>query len=398
MIKKITLSTFLVLLLGQNLLAQTFRVVGYLPSYRWYIVSSLNYDELTHVCPSFINPNANGDFSFSQDLSQLVSLAHAKNCKVMASIGGGGISTSVANNYKTLTATANRAAFINKLMNYVRVNNLDGVDVDLEGSLVQMSTYNGFVVQLADSLHAAGLEISAALADWTNAYVNAAAANALDFINMMSYDQTGSWAPNNPGPHSTYENAVSDFDYWIGRNQAANKIVLGLPFYGYDFKTAGTASALIWCDIVEKYPDYVNDDEAPTDGGTVYYNGKTTIKNKTQYMLDNEGGGVMIWELGQDCTGDNSLFNLITETISVANSAQSALSANSFVVYPNPVNSQLNFQTPLTGEYQIFNLEGKEVARGEVVGNAINVEALPQGSYLVKINSGQNIFTQQFVK
>ena len=396
--RKKIITTLFALYIMQITFAQTFRVVGYLPYYRWEAVSSVNYESLTHICPSFINPDENGNFSFPQDLTELINLAHAKNCKVMASIGGGVISEKASNAYKTLTSTTNRPEFIHKLMNFVRLNKMDGIDVDLEGSLVQMSNYNAFIVELADSVHAEGLEISAAWAKWTNPYVKTSSADALDFINMMSYDQKGSWAPNNPGQHSSYYNAVDDFNYWIEREQAADKIVLGVPFYGYDFKTNGRADAMVWCEIASTYPNNINDDQASTPGGTVYYNGKTTIKNKTQFMLDQKGGGIMIWELGQDCNDSTSLLELISETISIANTIVNPTYHSEIIAYPNPVENELFLSGIDMGTYQIIDINGKIVKNGIVKGEPINVSELLSGTYILKVVNKEKNIVKMFIK
>jgi GH18 family chitinase len=57
-----------------------------------------------------------------------------------------------------------------------------------------------------------------------------------DFVNIMSYDHTGPWRPQKPGPHSTYQDAVAALDYFgTTRKIPRDKMVLGVPFYGYGF-------------------------------------------------------------------------------------------------------------------------------------------------------------------
>ena len=390
--------TALALLICTTAFAQQFRIVGYLPSYRWSYVNFIDYDNLTHICYSFANPDAAGNFSYSQNLTTLLANAKAKNVKVIASIGGAGVSATQKTAYKNLTKANERAGFINKLMNYLREAGVDGVDVDLEGELVQMSTYSDFVVQLADSIHAENMTISAATASWTNSSMSQASVDALDFINLMSYDQTGSWQPNNPGPHSTYNQSVADVNYWKNtRNQNMDKIVLGVPFYGYEFKNDNTAGALTWCEIAGLYPNDRDKDQATTANGTVYYNGTTTIEKKTQYMLDQRGGGIMIWELGQDCFGANSLFDLIISTRNNVLSNQE-VEANNFLVYPNPVQDLLNISSELNEfTVEIIDLTGKVVYEAKNKFQ-LNVSNLLSGVYLIKITSENGQKTSRFIK
>ena len=71
--------------------AQAFKVVGYLPTYRFGILNNIDFSKLTHVCASFANPGSDGEFIFSHNLEPLVEKAHLANCKVFISIGGGGL-------------------------------------------------------------------------------------------------------------------------------------------------------------------------------------------------------------------------------------------------------------------------------------------------------------------
>jgi len=46
----------------------------------------------------------------------------------------------------------------------------------------------------------------------------------------------------------------------------------------------------------------------------IYFNGPATIRQKTQQAIESGIGGVMIWEIGQDRPGENSLLNNIAIT------------------------------------------------------------------------------------
>lgn len=390
--KKITLA--LLIILSTISMSAQFRVVGYLPSYRWVAVNAIDYNTLTHVCYSFANPDALGNFSFTQDVSKLIAKTQPAGIKVFASIGGGAVSAQIETAYRDLTKPAALTGFVNKLMNYLRATGVDGVDVDLEGNLVQMSTYNAFVIELADSIHAEGMEISAALANWTKSYVSKDAADALDFINLMSYDQTGSWS--GPGPHSTYSAAVNDYNYWKNtKGQAANKIVLGLPFYGYEFQTGGPTVAWTWCDIVQSYPDKLEVDQLSTPSGELYYNGTATIQKKTQFMMDQNAGGVMIWELAQDCFGSNSLMNIIATTMDGTIGLEETSVLNDVNVYPNPAKNTLNINVQVDS-YKILSIAGELLLSGN--DNQINIEPLLAGTYLIEIVAKNTVKSTVFIK
>ena len=50
-----------------------------------------------------------------------------------------------------------------------------------------------------------------------------------------------------------------------------------------------------------------------SNGQTYYYNGEETIRKKTKLALDHGFGGMMMWELGHDAEGSNSLTLAISE-------------------------------------------------------------------------------------
>ena len=131
----------------------------------------------------------------------------------------------------------------------------------------------------------------------------------------MSYDQTGPWRPNQPGPHSTYSKAEEDLNYWIiTRGVPKERISLGIPFYGYCFGTK-YGESMSYKNIITTFPGSDQRDEVvPDGGGNIYYNGLPTIKSKTALALK-IAGGIMIWQILQDAEGDKSLLGAIDAMI-----------------------------------------------------------------------------------
>ena len=49
-----------------------------------------------------------------------------------------------------------------------------------------------------------------------------------------------------------------------------------------------------------------------------YYNGRPTIRQKCQYVMDNDFGGVMIWQLFQDAHEEEwKLINIVGEVMAI---------------------------------------------------------------------------------
>jgi len=317
--KTIQLSWILILVLGVcNLAVAQKKVIAYIPN--WIDLNSfsstIQYSKLTHINIAFENPDANGYLTFNSGSNTIINAAHAQNIKVFVSLGGGSVSEggAIRDNYFNLITPANRTAFIQKLYDYVVAHNFDGIDVDLEGPAIN-GDYGGFVIALANKLHANGKLISAALSEgYGGANVPSSTFAAYDWINIMAYDATGPWAPGNPGQHSPYSMAVNQFNYWTGRGLPASKAIIGLPFYGYGFG-ASANQGISYANIVAQYPGAENQDQV---GNTIYYNGIPTIKAKTTFAIQN-AGGVMIWELSQDATGSKSLLTAVNQVITGSN-------------------------------------------------------------------------------
>nr|WP_294922824.1 glycosyl hydrolase family 18 protein [uncultured Flavobacterium sp.] len=313
--KTIRLRWVLIFVVGIfNLSMAQKKVIAYIPN--WIDLNSfsttIQYSKLTHINIAFENPDANGYLTFNPGSNAIINAAHAQNVKVFVSLAGGSASENAAirANYFNLISPANRTAFIQKIYDYVIAHNLDGVDVDLEGPAIN-GDYGGFVIALANKLHAGGKQISAALSEgYGGANVPSSTFAAYDWINIMAYDATGPWNPGNPGPHSPYSMAVNQFNYWTGRGLPASKAIIGLPFYGYGFGAAAN-QGISFANIVAQYPGSENQDQV---GNTIYYNGIPTIKAKTTFAIQN-AGGVMIWELSQDAVGSKSLLTAVDQVV-----------------------------------------------------------------------------------
>jgi chitinase len=233
------------------------KVVGYIPNWIDLNTFSKTFDfsKLTHINIAFENPDANGNLSYNAGNSALIAKAHASGVKVLVSIGGGSESEDAATRarYFSLISDANRAAFISKIASYVTSRNFDGIDVDLEGPAIN-ADYGDFIKDLSDSLKPMGKLVTAALSQgYGGASVQNATLQYFDFVNVMSYNATGPWDKNSPGQHSSFTLADADIKNWKGRGLPAEKIILGVPFYGYGFGAAYRNYEYSYSDIVKNW-------------------------------------------------------------------------------------------------------------------------------------------------
>ncbi|MES2661179.1 MAG: glycosyl hydrolase family 18 protein [Verrucomicrobiota bacterium] len=292
-------------------------VVAYVPN--WIDLEqfskTIGYSKLTHINIAFENPeDAGGKLSFNPQNTALITRARAKNVKILVSIGGGSASSDeeMRTRYFNLLEDGKRAAFVNKIAAYITLHKFDGVDVDLEGPAIN-ENYGKFIRELSKALKPEGKLLSAALSQgYGGNKVPESVFKHFDFLNIMAYDATGNWDPDNPGQHSSLAFAKSNVTYWLNRGLPKSKAVLGVPFYGYGFGEAYANEGYSYQKIVATYPGAENLDQV---GNTIWYNGIPTIEAKTRYVIDRNLAGVMIWSLDNDAKGPKSLLNAIDRTL-----------------------------------------------------------------------------------
>ncbi|TGE06533.1 glycosyl hydrolase family 18 protein [Hymenobacter fodinae] len=285
------------LLWGATAAVAQFRVVGYVPSWRGEIQSA-QLRQLTHVNYAFVQPTPTGGLDplrNPQKLQQLVAAAHAQGVRVLISVGGwhdgdhsafDAIGSSEA--YTEALATA--------LVELVATYQLDGVDMDWEHPDAQTAAgYARLMQRLAARLHPQGKLLTAAVAGgtWAGAGIQPSVFEAVDFLNIMAYDD--------PAPaHATYAAAEQTLAYWKNLGLPASKAVLGVPFYG---QPGGVAYSALLARGASPKADLHNG---------VGYNGRLTIARKVA-LATSQASGIMIWEITQDAVGPNSLLKAISK-------------------------------------------------------------------------------------
>lgn len=290
-----------------------FKVVGYLAVRGFERIDDIELDKLTHLNLAFANPDKQGKLIFSRnaDVKPVVHKGHQAGVKVFVSLAGGGTPDTAV--WNSVLKPENLHDFVGNILDYVEENQLDGVDVDIEWNLLPYigDGYTPFVLALRDALHARGKGITTALgATGLHESVSQESLEAYDFINVMVYDKTGTWRPDDIGQHSPYSYAEEAIEYWTRqRSISADKIVLGVPFYGFDFTPPAryaSYSEIIRSDVENAYQDSLD---------LLYYNGIPTIMRKAELARE-KLGGIMIWELTHDSlNSDLSLLRVIDQTL-----------------------------------------------------------------------------------
>jgi chitinase len=282
-----------------------FVIVGYLPSYR---VETFRADQarmLTDVILFAVEPRPDGSLDDSRLTPQVWQKVEREMQGVAArrlvSVGGWGRSDAFA----SVTADPKRRSrLVEELAKLCERHKLGGIDVDWEhpAGPVENANYAKFLQELHARLTRQDCIVTTAVAPWkpppaeTFAYI--------DRVHLMAYD--------NGGRHSTLELAFDSVDKLLELGVPAQKICLGIPFYGRPYE-GDFGKATTYADILRKAKLKPADNE--TDG--VFFNGPELVARKVRLARRLNLAGVMIWEIGQDTTdAERSLLRSIQQAAS----------------------------------------------------------------------------------
>ncbi len=308
--------------------------VGYVPAFKGLdqIVATAALDRYTHINLAFVNPAPGGAVVAGDRMACMsggaggaVSLAsfraavgavHKVGAKVLISLGGGAI-PGCSGDWATMLRPATRAAVVGNLVAFLDAEGLDGIDVDLEGAVLtaidKEGNYVPFIAELGAALRQRGKLLTCATASYEGGMVPVASVPWFDLVNVMAYDWIGpSWGK--PGDeHAPLAQAERDMALWRARGVPQERLVLGLPFYGYGY--GKYRPNYTYREIVTEFGagaargDVVGKRCAGCD--YITYNGTDTLARKAKLAMA-QGAGVMVWEISQD-TADAALIRAVLD-------------------------------------------------------------------------------------
>jgi GH18 family chitinase len=193
---------------------------------------------------------------------------------------------------------------------------LDGIDVDIEGELLTLIDKAGnfmpFITELSAALKARGKLLTCATASYEGGMVPVASVPYFDLVGVMSYDAIGpSWGQAG-SEHSSYEQAERDLQLWLQRGVPRERLILGVPFYGYGFGGSYKPN-YPFREIRSEFGKSATkkDVVGKLCAGCAYitFNGTETLKRKAA-LARRLGGGIMVWEITHD-TPDHLLIRTL---------------------------------------------------------------------------------------
>ena len=310
-------------------------VFGYHPYWNGTAWESYAYDILSHVAWFGLNMSNSGSITNDHDwpVNGLVDLAHSHGVKVIVTVtnfDNAGIGILLGN------ATYRQNA-IDNLIAEVILGNADGVNIDFEFVPASATAnFNTFIHDLTQAFHdqIPGSEVSIAMpsVDWSNAYDYNYLSDNCDGLMIMAYGYYWS-SSSNAGPNSPLNSGLSSWyisrtieDYLTKTGQDGSQLILGLPWYGRDWRVTSSAMnasvvrdafGVIIPGISIFYPSAETNAQAygkqyhtgvaaawyNYNNGQqhqVWYDDSTSLATKYQYAVDMDIKGVGIWALGYD--------------------------------------------------------------------------------------------------
>lgn len=334
------------------------KVVGYYAAwaaYSGYLPSQIDANKLTHINYAFANISSDLKITLGypdideNNIKLLNALKKTNpNLKTLISVGGWTWSGKFSD---AALSDDSRTAFADSCVAFIKKYGFDGVDLDWEypvsGGLSTNSkrpedkqNFTLLLQKLREKLDEQGavdnkyylLTIAGGAG---SSYVKnveiASIAQYLDYASIMTYDLHGIWdkytdfhaplyANNDTSPQ--YKTSVdAAVNAWLNASYPADKLVLGIPFYGYQFsavsntndglyQTFNGANAISYQSIVDNYlsnPGFTRHFHSQSmvpwlfDGSVfISYEDTESIAYKTDYIISKKLGGAMAWELSQD--------------------------------------------------------------------------------------------------
>jgi hypothetical protein len=306
-------------------------IFGFAPYWTLSQASSFDLKDLTTLAYFSIDVNSDGTLNRSgsgwvgyesQDLADLITDAHAAGDRVVL--------TTTCFDQATLDAlTSNPSApatLASSLVDLLRAKNLDGVNFDFEGTGSQdQSGLDRLVSEVSTTLKGVDPEWQVTMDTYASAagdpdgfYDIPGLADSVDAFFVMAYDMDDPSVPSPTAPLGgsgfTDLDALEQYTAVV----PASKVILGVPYYGYDWPTTGPAdgdpasgdpSPLSYSQIAAgDHPVYWDIStqtpwssyEVGTQWHQVWFDDATSLALKAQLANRYDIAGLGVWALGMD--------------------------------------------------------------------------------------------------
>lgn len=210
-----------------------------------------NYDKMSAAAAMWYTLDQNGDVTDNnttrwilvpQGYEDVLKFAKSQNVDIHMLL----FESDSARLKQVLSTRESRERLVKQIMTIVEREGYDGVNIDFEFLKAEdKDKFNEFIKGLSETLHAKGKSLNISLpvktekADWWPGYDYKTLGKYCDFVVLMAYDKN----PANPEPQAGIDWVEEVIDYAIARIPA-NKVVLGIGYFGYDWYNGKKAAVV----------------------------------------------------------------------------------------------------------------------------------------------------------
>lgn len=346
------------------------KIVGYYPawkSYSGFTPDKLDASKLTHINYVFAYIGQDNKIKLGypdNDPENFKKLNEFKeinpDLKILISVGGWNWSGRFSD---TASTEVSRTAFAESCVDFITRYGIDGIDLDWEypvgGGLPANSkkpqdkqNFTLLLKAIREKLDEQGLRdnkhyLLTIAGGVSNYYLKNIEPDKIkeyiDYANIMTYDLHGPWDLYSDFNAPLYSSIDSSPQYkisvdsgvnaWIDAGFPKDKLVVGVPFYGYLYKVDSNAGngvyqkfshgeALSYSSIKANYINngysefFDSESMVPwlyKNNTFISYDDSRSLELKAEYIKNEELGGAMIWELSQDYNNEllNSIFKIL---------------------------------------------------------------------------------------
>ncbi|MGC8893532.1 MAG: glycosyl hydrolase family 18 protein [candidate division WOR-3 bacterium] len=298
-------------------------VYGFYPYWMGTTYRRLDYDLLSHIAWFAVSVNSTGNISTWNNWpgrwAELVDSAHAHGVKVhmTATCFDADVIRSIITSYKAYCSHV--------LVEAALSGGADGINIDFEFPYsVDSLLFLNFIQVLSDSCRARGLELGLCVGavNWNGRFLVDRLAPLVDGIFIMGYGYFWSGSPTT-GPVSplsgyTY-NVTNSITYYVNYAGGPEKIIIGLPYYGYKWRAKGpnpgdstlaTGTAVTYTNAADESETHgllwYSYSQTPwyryysTSWYQCWFDNDSSLDLKYDLAIDRNLQGVGIWALGYD--------------------------------------------------------------------------------------------------
>ncbi len=409
-------------------------------------VEKIQFDRITHLIHAFVKPDSLGNLKLENNFinSSLNNTAHLNNVKIFISVGGENQSEA----FSKISQNENlRENFATNIVNFILNNNYDGLDIDWEfpSNENEKSGFAQLVQKIRNKFNAINPDLKISLAIpvtnfWGQWFDFENLKNTVDYFYLMAYHYHGWWnthsGHNTPLYPTSGDNDGSideSMAYMLNRSVPKNKLVLGTTFFGkifystdlYATNDSSKTISLFYKNIVDTIAsgnwNYFWDAVAKvpyllSKSGNKFltYDNPLSIAKKTEYVIDNNFGGIMIWALSYDLLSNDTqpmltaIHDVMVNYTEIKSSEKLPAEFELFSNYPNPFNPTTIIEYKISEaafvKLTVYNSIGQEVSRivdeFQIPGHykiKFDGSNLSSGVYFYCLQSNNNIKTKSMI-